>query len=167
MRRRVDNVPQSTAAKLPNARLALWPNIGAPGRQLFGDPTSHRVIAPHQVPGVVGMQALDTPPSTSHPPTRPRPRPGRGKGGVALGGVFPVRPLQFCGSHGSLRCAHPACGFQPVDCQPGLLAYQPVTGRHRGAIVEDRPIADHDRATGLVGHHNFEGAARFAAKERC
>jgi hypothetical protein len=113
------------------------------------------------------MQALDTPPSTPHSPTWPRPRPGCRQGGVTLGGVFPVRPLEFCGSHSRLRSAHPACGFQAVDRQPGLLAYEPVPGRHRGAIVEDRAIADHDRATGLVGHHNFERAARFAAKEHC
>jgi hypothetical protein len=115
----------------------------------------------------MSMKALDTTPSTPHPATRPRPRPGCRKGGVTLGGVFPVRPLQFRGSHGRLCSADPACRFQAVDCQPGLLAYQPVPGRHRGAIVEDRPIADHHRATGLVGHHNFEGAARFAAKECC
>ncbi len=167
MRSRVDNVPQSTAAKLPIARFARYPRTGTAERQLFGNPTAHRVVAPGQVPGVVGMQALDATASTPDPATWPRPLPCRGERGVSLGGVIPVRAFQFGGSHGLLGCADSAGGLEPVDGEPGLLTYEPIPGGHRGAIVEDRPVADHDRATGLVRQYNLKRGARFAAQQRC
>jgi len=172
MRRRVDNVPQSTAAKLPIARAprrsaATQPALGDPELQLFGNPTADGVVAPDEVPGVVGVQALDPTPSTPYPATWPRPLPRWGEGGVALGGVIPVRAFQFCRSHGFLGCADATSGLEPVDGKPGLLTYEPVPGGHRGAVVKYRAVADHHGAAGLVRQYDLKRAARFAAQQHC
>ena len=83
---RVDSVPQSMAARLPIA-LRPWPICRRTFGQLLGHPTPDGVVTPHQVPGVVRVEAFDP---SRVPPTPP---PGRG-------------PYQAIGTAASLSAAY-------------------------------------------------------------
>ena len=42
---------------------------------------------------------------------------------------------------------------------------EPVTRRHRRAVVEERRVADHDRRARRVADHDLERAARLPAEQ--
>ena len=49
--------------------------------------------------------------------------------------------------------------FEATDGQDLAFANQPVTGRHRLAVVEQRCIAKHDRRAGAITNDDIERAA--------
>ena len=74
-----------------------------------------------------------------------------GEGGVPLGGVAGVGGGQLVGVDLGLGPVDAAGGLEPR--QPGALglADQPVAGRHRRAVVEQRRVAEDDgRAVGVA-----------------
>ena len=91
--RRVEFVPQSTAASAPASFTP--PSITEPARsdlrpdqtQPLRHPRPDHVVPAGQPPGQVGMQALDPLARASHSPARTRPGPVVGNQGVAFGGV--------------------------------------------------------------------------------
>ena len=56
-----------------------------------------------------------------------------------------------------LRPSHAAGRFQPAHGQHLGRTDQPVAGRHRRAVVEQRGVADDDRRPVGVAHDDLEG----------
>ena len=76
--------------------------------------------------------------------------------GVALAGIRRVDGGKLLGVHGGLGGAHPAVAFEARHRAHEVGVDQPVPGRHRGAVVEQRCVADHRRPTGGCAHHDLE-----------
>ena len=111
--------------------------VGPRCGQAVRHPSPYRVVAAGQIPGVMGVQALDAP--------RVPPTPPDGRGPVQSGGIVgvafrrvvrrgppPARPESTAAS----AARTPPCGFQPVHGGPFGPADQPVAGRHGRAVVE-------------------------------
>src|SRR5579884_9998 len=147
MRRRVELVPQSMAATVSVTR-----SLG----EASGHPAPHRIVSPGEVPGVVGVKALDAPAGSAHPSGGAGPVPTGGQGGVTLGRVTPMGVLEVDRVDIRLGPADPAGRLQPTDGLALLVADQPVAGRHRGAVLHQRRVADDHRAPACVGDHHLE-----------
>ena len=160
-----------------SSRVALVPmSIAAPSRSVGRlvaagagrHPPPDRVVATGQVPGVVGVEALDARRVPAHAaasgrgPTcagagarrRARPRSERGR-----------RPAPRRGTSASARRTPPAASSRLTAAVRGG-ADQPVAGRHRRAVVEQGRVADHDRAPSRVADHHLERALGISAEQR-
>ncbi len=131
--RRVDRVPQSTAATL---------TIG----KLPGHPAAHRVVATGEEPGVVSVQALDAAPGPPDPAARARPAPLGRDGRVSFGRVTAVGLLELVGTDGRLGRPDTSGRLQTIDGQPGLLTHEPVPRRHGSAVIQYGAVPDHNGA---------------------
>ena len=119
--RRVELVPQSIAARRPVTVAALC-SLG----QAVGDPAADGVVAAGQVPGVVGVEALDALAGAADAARRPGAGVAGGQGRVALGRVAGVGPGQLGRVDGRLRRPHPARRLQPAH-QPPQLGVAPAS----------------------------------------
>jgi len=133
--------------------------------KLLVDPTANGVIAAGEEPGVVRVQTLHALAGTAHAAGGARACVLGGKRGVAFGRVAGVGggekiPIDF--------------GFCATDAGVGLEtahrvtvgpSHEPIAGRHRRPVVEQRGIADHDRHTVVVAHDDVERATRCSSEQ--
>ena len=69
------------------------------------------------------------------------------------------------GVEGGLDCVHGAFCFEATGKHGLTFAAQPVARRHRGAVVEQRGIAKHDRVAVERAHGNLEAPLRVATEK--
>src|SRR5258706_2945335 len=133
--------------------------------KLLVDPTANGVVAAGEEPGVVRVEALHTLAGTAHAAGGARACVLGGQRGVAFGRVASVGggemiPIDF--------------GFRATDTGVGLEtghgvrvgpSKEPIAGRHRRPVVEERGIADHDGPTVAVAHDDVERAARCSSEQ--
>ena len=131
--------------------------------ELLGDPAPDRVVTAGEVPGVVGVQALDALARSADPARRLRP--ARCGLPVALGGVAPVRVGEGHGIHFRLGSSHATGGFQAAHGLHLAAADQPVERRHGRAVIEMWCVADDDRRPGFVADHDIERARWLTAEQ--
>ena len=103
------------------------------------DPRPDGVVAAGQVPGVVGVEALD-PGGCRRRRRWDGARRGPRDGGVALVGVPPWAAASAVGVDLGLGRPHPTRGLEPATQRALGLADQPVAGGHRRPVVEQRAL---------------------------
>ena len=94
--------------------------------QAVGHPPADGVVAAGQVPGVVGVEALDALAGAADAARRPGAGVAGGQGRVALGRVAGVGPGQLGRVDGRLRRPHPARRLQAAH-QPPQLGVAPAS----------------------------------------
>ena len=156
-------VAGSMTTSRSDASMATAPSTAESRRQLIGDPATDGIVTAGEMPGVVGVQALD---ALARPadPARWR-RPARCDVLVALGGVPPVGVGQGHGIHFRLGSPHATGGLQTAHGLHLAPPDQPVPRRHGRAVIEAWCVADDDRRTCFVPDHDLERAGRLAAEQ--
>ena len=89
-----------------------------------------------------------------------------GDRGVALGRVTGVRLGERHRVDGALRPPGATGGLEPADELPLGPADEPVGGRHRRAVVEERRVLDDDGIADRVPDDDLEAAGGRATEER-
>jgi CRP/FNR family cyclic AMP-dependent transcriptional regulator len=86
--------------------------------------------------------------------------------GVALGGVCRMDGGELLAVDSGLGGAHPAVTLEARHGEHEVGIDEPVPGRHGGAVVEQRSIADHRRPTGGCADDDLEVRLRRPAEQR-
>ena len=111
------------------------------------------------------MQTFDAALSPAHAARRTRVDPFR-QHPIALGRIARVGVGDGLRGDRGLGLAHAAGRLQPAHREYVPGPDQPVSGRHRRAVVEQRRVADHDGRSVLVTRDHVEVGQRFATEER-
>ena len=130
------------------------------------NPAAHRVIAPRQVPGVVSVQALDTPSGAAHTTGRSMSDMVGGNRRIPFIGVPLVSLDQLDRVAGRLGISDPSDRFEGANAGPENALHQPEAGGHGATVVKQRMVADDHRITAVVADHDLEGALRTATQQR-
>ena len=88
-----------------------------------------------------------------------------GKRGVAFGRVAGVGGREKIPIDFRFRATDAVVGLETADGVAVGPTHEPVAGRHRRPVVEQRGIADHDRNTEVVAHDDVERAARCSSEQ--
>jgi hypothetical protein len=84
---------------------------------------------------------------------------------ITLGSIDLVSMCQGVCIDSSFGVLDPTYAFEPTDHPVEFLADQPITGRHRGAVIEEGTVPQHHRAPGEVTNHHLERALRRAPEQ--
>ena len=133
--------------------------------ELLADPPADRVVAAREVPCIVGVEALDAGSRAADPTTRPRSGMVVGNQRVALGRVTAVGVVDERRVDRRLGGAHATGRLELADSTHLVGTDQPVAGRHRGAVVEQRRVPQHDGITIVTSHDDLEVAERLTTEE--
>ena len=133
--------------------------------ELLADPAADRVVTAREVPCVVGVEALDAGSRAADPASRPRSGMVVGHQRVALGRVAAVGVVDERGVDRRLGGAHATSRLELADAAHLVGTDQPVAGRHRGAVVEQRRVPQHDGIAVVISHDDFEVATRLTTEE--
>ena len=136
-------------------------------RQPVGHPAADRVVATGEVPGVVGVQALDPLAGAADAAEGPGAVVVGREGRVALGGVAARGRRRARRDRPRPRpgCTPPAASSRPTASR-SRRTDQPVAGGHRRAVVEQRGVADHHRGPVGGADHDLERALGGARPEQ-
>jgi deazaflavin-dependent oxidoreductase (nitroreductase family) len=133
--------------------------------KLLLDPTAHGVVASREVPGVVRVEAFHAHASTAYTTRGARSCVLGGERGIAFGRVARVGRGEKVLIDFGFRAPDSGVGLETADRVTVGPTHEPVAGGHRGSVVEEWCIADHDGHAGLVAHDDIERAARCPSKQ--
>jgi hypothetical protein len=130
-----------------------------------GDPPADGVISPCEIPGIVGVQTLDTAFGSGDAAVGAGTFVVFGERGVSFRRVTRVGAEQFLGLDRSFGGAYTARRLDPSDTCDEDPIDEPVPGRHRRPVVELGRVTDHDRRARVVADGDFERAARRSTEQ--
>jgi hypothetical protein len=127
--------------------------------ELARHPSADWVVAAREEPGVMRMQTLDPGASATHPTVRSRADVVRRYDRIAFGRIASVSIGDQSGIDFGFSATNGSERLEAADSQDLAFTHQPVTGRHRLSVVEQRCIAKHDRCAGSITDDDIERAA--------
>jgi deazaflavin-dependent oxidoreductase (nitroreductase family) len=133
--------------------------------KLLVDPTADGVVAAGEEPGVVRVETLHPLAGTAHAAGGARARVVGGKGGVAFRRVAGVGRGEKILVDFDFSATDAGVGLETAHRVTVGPTHEPVAGRHRRPVVEERGIADHDGHTVVVAHDDVERDTRRSSEQ--
>lgn len=111
------------------------------------------------------VEALDSPARAAHAAVGSGMTDASIDQAVAFGGRPPVGLGDRSGPDCSLCSLHPTVGLEDADVAYDFGIAQPESGRHRGSIVEEGRIGQHDRTSIMAAESHPVGPAGRAPEQ--
>ena len=126
------------------------------GGEPFGHPTAYWIVAACEIPGVVGVQALDAAAGTADAGGRPRTVVIRRHCGVAFESVALVSGFDLLGRNLGLGTPHTPVALDTAHDSALVITDEPVTGGHGSTRFQQRRVAEHNRVAEFVAHDDLQ-----------